>query len=671
MTGGDFLKDLVVIFAVSILIVMLFQRLRFPAVVGFILSGAVLGPHGLNLVEDAEQVEVIAEVGVVLLLFTLGLELSLSHLKEMRKTALSAGALQVGLTAGLTAAIVTLAGVPIQQGIFWGFLLALSSTAIVLKMLMDQDEVDTVHGRLTVGILVFQDLAIVPMMLVTPMLAGEVPGDLQAIALALAKAIGLVAGVLVASWWIVPRVLVIVVGTRSRELFLITIILICIGTAWLTSLLGLSLALGAFIAGLVISESEYSHQALAEIRPFRDSAISLFFIVIGMLLDVRLFVEMPLVILGLTVAVLVLKTFVMAGIGLALGFPARYSVLAGLSLAQVGEFSFVLAQGGQTGGLLSSQGYSVFLAISILTLILTPAMIRFAPGFASRLDRLPSIKKLFPVRREAELKPSQLRFRDHVIIAGYGLNGRNLARVLRESEIPFLVVELNGQAVRRGRGQGVPIYFGDVTREDVLRSLQIKDARVLVLALSDPFAARRAITSARLLNPTIHIIMRTRYVSEVDELLRSGANEVVPEEFETSLEIFGLVLAHFGVARPTIDRKQDEVRKEGYAILRRQIVQDHAFRADLPAEMEVERYQVNAGSALAGKTLAELGLRRRTNALIVTLLRAQKTFLNPPGSLAIEAEDILVLLGTRDDLQAAEDFLDGFSEDPSEKEISE
>ncbi|MEW6325094.1 MAG: monovalent cation:proton antiporter-2 (CPA2) family protein [Nitrospirota bacterium] len=578
MAQAEFIRDLVVIFGVSLAIVLLFHRLRMPSIAGFLIAGAVIGPYGLNLIDDLERVELLAEVGVVLLLFTIGLEFSLARLSRIRKFALSGGTLQVGLTIAVTALVaLALFGLTPQQSVFWGFLIALSSTAIVLKLLLERGELDAPHGRLTLGILIFQDLIVVPMMIGLPFLSGSAgDGPVRMIA-TLVKSLLLVAAILVAARWLLPKALAVVVRTRSRELFVITVLLICAGTAWLAEMQGLSLALGAFIAGLVISESEYGHQALADVMPFRDSFISLFFVSVGMLLDLRAAVEMLPVAAAVTVGVLLLKAIVGGGVTLVLGYPWRVAALVGLMLPQVGEFSFVLAEAGQGYGLLSPGAYQLFLIISTLTMLATPFLIQAAPHLLMGAESAGlGARSIAPPPAEEE------PHRDHVMIAGYGLNGRNLARVLRDAAIPYLVIDLHAEAIRQGRAAGEPIYYGDVTQREVLQRMGIAAARMVVLAISDPFATRRAVQVARQANSKIHIVARTRYVREVDELLRLGANEVVPEEFETSLEMFELALREYGVPPGDIQRIQEEIRQEGYARLRRGLTDGGADGLDRP-----------------------------------------------------------------------------------------
>lgn len=569
MAELTFLRDLVMLFGVSIVVVYGFHTLRVPAVVGFLVAGALMGPHGLDFVDDVARVEVFAEVGVVLLLFTIGVEFSLAHIASLRAV-VGGGAMQIASAIALSALAGLAVGLPVTQGVFWGFLIAMSSTAVVLKMVTERGELNSPQGRLTIGILIVQDLAVVPMMVLTPVLGGAGEGGSAALFWSLAKAVLLVILILVAARFLVPRLLIEVVRSRSRELFVMTIILVCLGIAWLSSLAGLSLALGAFIAGLIISESEYSHQAMAEILPFRDSFNSLFFISIGMLLDGRVLLAHPWLVGGL-VCVIVAGKFVTAALAaVAAGYAWRPAVLTGAALAQVGEFSFILSKVGKDVGLLTDDSFQVFLTVSVLTLILTPFLIQASPALARRAEAIQRLRHWLPQRpAEAVTISPPLHLQDHTIIAGYGVNGRNLAQVLRETGIAFVVVEMNGETVQREQQTGVAMYFGDVTHPQVLRRLAVHHARTMVLAISDPIATRRAVTVARQLNPTLHIIARTRYLRDIDDLHEAGADQVVPEEFETSIEIFSRVLQYYQMPSHVIVEKAERIRQEGYALLRK------------------------------------------------------------------------------------------------------
>jgi CPA2 family monovalent cation:H+ antiporter-2 len=505
---------------------------------------------------------------------------------------------------------------------------------------------------------VFQDLAVVPMILLAPILASPSEGALTSILLTLGKSVVVVGCVVAAAWYAVPKLLEHIVRSRSRELFLLTIIVLCLGIAWLTSLGGLSLALGAFIAGLVISESEYSHQAMAEVLPFRDSFNSLFFVSVGILMDWRILLQYPAVVTGLLVVVLLVKFVSGAGAVLTVSVPPRSAVMTGIALAQVGEFSFILAQVGQENGLLSGSPYQIFLAVSVCSMIITPFLMQLSPHLARRVEAVQRVRRWFPGRTTAhalETEGRHLRIKDHVIIVGYGLNGRNLARVLGETEVPYIALDLDGDTVRREAQHGLPLYYGDATNPNVLRHVKIEDARVLVVAISDPFMARRTVQVARGLNPKLHIVVRTRYLRELEELHQLGADDVVPEEFETSIEIFALVLRTYNMPQDFVMRKAEQIRREGYALLRRSELPElaHHLRGGTLSDVEVETCRIEEDSPAAGKTLAQLAIRLHTGASIIAWTRSGVTESNPSGKTRLLAGDIVVLLGTRDQIKRA------------------
>lgn len=662
MTDYGVLGNLLVIFSVSIAVVFIFHQFRLPSIAGFLVAGALIGPHGLNLIGDIGTVQVLAEIGVVLLLFTIGIEFSLVQLASLRRLLFVAGPIQVGsvvLVAWLGAMGV---GLTWQEGIFWGFLLSLSSTAIVLKALANRGDSDSIHGRTIIGILIFQDLAVVPMMLLTPILAAQVEGSGAAMLSTLAKSMLVVGLIIAAAWYAVPKLLEHIVRSRSRELFLLTIIVLCLGIAWLTSLGGLSLALGAFIAGLVISESEYSHQAMADVLPFRDSFNSLFFVSIGILMDWRVLVDRPVLVTGLLVAILLVKFVTGGAASLAMDIPPRSAFMVGVALAQVGEFSFLLAQQGQESGLLRGDPYQIFLSVSVLSMIVTPFLMQWSPLMARRVEAVQRLRHWLPARTEAHVLRTEgkhIRLKDHVIIVGYGLNGRNLARVLSETEIPHLALDLDGDTVRRESRHGVPIYYGDATNPNVLRHVKIEDAKVLVVAISDPFITRRTVQVAKLLNPKVRIVVRTRYLRELEELHDIGADDVVPEEFETSIEIFALVLRTYNLPQEFITMKAEQVRREGYALLRRSELPElaHHLRGGTLTDAEVETCRIDDDSPAVGKTFGELAIRPRTGASVIAWTRDGLTESNPALKTKLKGGDIVVLLGSRLQIRRAMSLL--------------
>lgn len=650
------LKDLAVIFAISLVVVLVFHRLSLPALPGFIVAGMLIGPNALGLVSDVHRVESLAEVGVVLLLFTIGIEFSLDRLREMQAQIAVAGGLQVALTTAVAAVVALASGQRWQVALFLGCLIALSSTALVLKGLTDKGEIDAPHGRLATGVLIFQDLCVVPIMLVLPFLAGRGSGGALGLAVALLKAGAIVVAVAVLARTLVPRLFAEIVKTRSREVFLITVILLGTLTALGTAEAGASLALGAFLAGLVISESDYGHQALAELLPFRDVFMSLFFVAVGMLVELGFVRHHPALALGGVVVVLGGKTLAAAVGPAILGYAGRVTLLAGLLVSQIGEFSFVLAKEGRTLALLSDATYQEFLAVAVCTMLVTPFLVQSGDGLVAALERIMPLDRLLPGMRPRSLATTTQPLTDHVIIAGYGLNGRNLAAALRSIRAPYLIVELNAQTVRQARDRGEAAFYGDATREEILHALGVERARMLVAAISDPAATRRVVRVARRLNPRLHIIARTRYVVEIPELIRLGADDVIPEEFETSIEIFARVLAHYGVGRADVDHLVDQIRASHYEALRGGHSPSLGAVAGVP-QMATAQLAIPAGSELVGKSIAESGFRARTGALILSVRRGAADVTTPEPDFRLAALDVLTVVGQTEQLKAAAELV--------------
>ncbi|NUQ12975.1 MAG: cation:proton antiporter [Gemmatimonadaceae bacterium] len=595
MSDIPILRDLVVLVAVAIPAVMLAHRLRIPTLVGFLFTGIVIGPHALGLVGDVHSVTELAEIGSVLLLFAVGLELSLSRIVKMGRYVFQGGTIQMVGTIAVVAVVALLAGLPGNHAILWGALIALSSTAIILKIYADRGELDSPHGRVAVAILLFQDLCVVPLMVLLPLLAGTEQGPM-----AVVRAVGVTAlvtgGLVLGGRFIVPKLLERVTNLRNQEIFTLCVLAIGLGAAFLTSRFGLSLALGAFLAGLIVSESEYGLQALSDVLPFRDTFSGIFFTSIGMLLDVRFFASNAVLVLGVAMGAIVLKAVAGYAVVRFVRRSARTGIIAGLGLAQVGEFSFVLASVAGTLGLLAGAEYQVFLGAAIVSMIAAPFLVGAAPAIAEKLlERRMSPTMEFATREVRAARP----LTDHVIIVGYGLNGRNLARALRSAGIPYAIMDSNGQKVRDARLDREPIFFGDGTRGEVLERIGIRRARMLVFAIASHQDEKRGIVVARHLNPKIHIVARTRYVSDIEELYTLGANEVVPEEFETSLEIFARVLRKYGVTEGRIREQAEEARRDHYELLRQRgtnFTRVDGFLAPSAMRMEMETLTVRRGS---------------------------------------------------------------------------
>jgi K+:H+ antiporter len=675
---ATFLRDLVVTLAAALLVLVPSRRLRLPAAVGFMLTGVLIGPGALRLVGDPHHVAVLAEVGVTMLLFMIGLEFSLARLKEIGRAFLVAGPLQVLGTMAIAALTFStiLGHDTIGHVVFLAMLITLSSTAMVLPIYIERGEHDAPQGRLALGILLFQDFAMVPMLVLVPALAGK-----STLTFGPRVLIGIVGAVAV---WVVarhlmPRVIAAVIRSGVRELYVMMAIAVCLGAALLTQNLGLSPALGAFVAGLLVSESEYAHQIVAEVIPFRDLFSSLFFISMGMLLDPRFLAARPGLILAVLVLTLALKAFVAGGVVRAMGYPLRIALIVGISLAQVGEFSFVLSSVGQREGLLDPAQSQIMLAVAVLSLALTPFLIRFAAWTGARARNVPS---LLPARGEGRRSGSAgaaavagsagaaaapgstggasathdaSARSGHVVVAGYGVNGRNVARALRELGIPYVVLELDTAIIRRARAEGEHIQFGDISRAESLRASGVERASVVVLAISDPAATRFAVHQVRTIHPGAHVIARTRQVAEVAELTRLGADEVIPEEFETSIAILARVLRHYHVPANIVRLQEMALRREGYSFLRGGDITGALMSSvsRMIVGATTDTFYLEPDSPAVGRTLASLDLRGRTRALIIAVVRDGAHTLGPGPEYELRPGDILVLVGDHEALDAA------------------
>ncbi len=545
-----YLRDLVVILGFAVIIVIVFHRLKLPSIAGFILSGVLVGPRGLELINDVQQVEVLAEIGVALLLFGIGLELSLDKLRRLWKLILMGGLLQVGLSTVSAFAVARFWGLPFNTSVFVGFLVALSSTAIVLRGLQQRSEVDAPHGRLILGILVFQDFAVVPMMLLIPFLSGQ--GDFtQNVFGALLSSVAIVVGVLFAAYLIVPRLLKFVAKTRQRHLFILTIFVICSGTAWLITTSGATLAIGAFLAGLVVAGSEYRHQALADLISFREVFSSLFFVSVGMLLAPAVLLENLVPILFLLADILFGKALIVFIAALIIRMPLRVCLLSAVALAQIGEFSLVLSFAAKGSGLVTEPLESNLLTAAVLSMFLTPFALAFGPRLVAGAGKIRILTRLMNVAPAEDAVDRIRTMQDYVIIGGYGFAGLELARALDECGIPNVIVDINIENVQSAGRQGRHVFFGDITSNEVLVQLGATRAKELILVINDPSAAERAVRTARGLAPDLYIIVRTYYLLDIEPLLAAGANEVIAAERESAVEVASRVLH-----RHQVDAKQ-------------------------------------------------------------------------------------------------------------------
>lgn len=652
MEDFSFLQSLVIIFGLSAVVVFILGKFRIPSIIGFLAAGVLLGPYGLELIENIHLVEIFAEIGVVLLLFTIGLEFSLKGLMQLRKAIFVGGFFQVSITALIAFAVVYYSGFNIAQSVIMGMLVSLSSTAIVLKLLADRAEIDSPHGRVSLGVLIFQDFCVVLFILIVPMLKGS-NGDAKDIIIVLVESLIFIAVVILAARWLVPLLLHQIVHTRMRELFVISIIFICLGTAYMTYKLGFSLALGAFIAGLVISESEYSSQAISDILPFKDSFNGLFFISIGMLMDINFFLSHALVIILIVTGIIAGKTVLSTLAVLLSQNNLRVSFHSALILSQIGEFAFVLAVTALKEGLMSENMYQMFLSSSIITMLLTPLLVASAPRISIWLVSRKKIERFKSMKLRGTQSTATAARSDHVIIIGFGANGRNLALVLKELEVPYVILELNSRTVMQLKKEGEPAFYGDGTSREILHKLGIDRARVMVISITDASATRKIVMTARSLNPSLYIVVRTRYIGEVHDLLSDGADEVVPADFETSIELFSRVLNYYQMPKTLISRYAEQFRKDHYSMFVRGETPKRLFHETLALMPDVNygSFIIEEGSTAAGRKLGELDIENITGTDLIAVRRGNQTLMQPDSEFILSAGDFVLLIGDEESLE--------------------
>jgi CPA2 family monovalent cation:H+ antiporter-2 len=650
-TIPPFLTEVVVLLVAGAVIAYVCNRFGLVPIVGFLLAGVVIGPNALGLVRDRELVDAAAEVGVILLLFTIGIEFSLQKLARIKRLIFVGGGLQVGLATLLTMGVLTLFGVDWRAGLFTGFLVALSSTAIVLKLLGDRGESNEPQGQVGLGLLIFQDLAIIVMVLLVPLLSGS-GGSAAGIAWALAKAGAIIACVLIFARRLMPRMLEMVARTCSPELFLLTVIAICFGTAYLTSLAGVSLSLGAFLAGLLVSESRFSEHALSEIMPLQILFSATFFVSVGMLLDLSFLVQNLPLVLAVVALVLVVKVATTGVSVLALGHGLPVAAASGLMLAQVGEFSFVLERAGREVGLspagLATAGSQTFIASTVVLMVLTPLLMHVGSRLSRRLETKRAGREAATIA--AQPLPEHLpQLEDHVIVAGYGEAARRLVRVLSGSGIPYIITTLSPGGANEAEAEGLTVLRGDASHQRTLQLAGVERAKMVVIADDDPATARRIAAVARTTNPTMRILVRTRYIAEVESLTEAGVDRVIAEELESIVGLFSDVLRDYRIAADEIDAHEEEMRRGGYVALLRDPVKGAAsvVECDLPEDcLDTRTVTIRAGAPATAEPLAALALEDKYGITLRSLRRNGDTLRDPPIDFTLAAGDEVVLHGT-------------------------
>ncbi len=648
MPDSPILLEIVLVFGAALVVIALSHRLRIPPVAGFLLAGVLIGPYGLELVPDTRHVEAFAELAVALMLFVIGLELSSAELRRLGRLIVLGGMLQAVLTTVVGVFSARLLGATWPLALFCGFVVTMSSTAIVLKIYTDRREIEAPHGRLALGILLFQDILIVPMLLIVPVLAGDRSLSAVAVLGRLVEGLVVVVGVFLASRFLFPTLLGILARTGIRELLVLAALFACLGTALITHHLGLSMALGSFLAGVALAESDLRHQMQAQIAPLRDVFSSIFFTSIGMLLSLSFVVANVGWILAATTAILTVKAVIVWIVARMLRFPLRPAVVTAFGLCQIGEFSFVLLQAGKREGMLPHDLYALLIAASILTMLLTPLMMTFASRLASWISgRSPRTLAIPEAGGEG--------MTNHVVISGWGLSGRLLSRILREGDIRHRVVDLDAAVVKEARAQGVPILFGDIASDDIQLKAGIDRAVVAVFAISDRTALRRAVSLARSLNPGLHIIVRTKQIDAIAELARLGADEVVTQDLETCIELTRRVFGKLRLPRQLIRTAASYLHEDHYAALLSSRPRTGLSETllSVAAAGAAEIFFLASSHWACGRSIRQLDLRRATGATILAVLRDEEMLSHPQPDLVLQEGDTLVMAGDHTAVDAA------------------
>lgn len=647
------IEDLAVLLLVSLPINLFFHKIKLPSVMGYLIAGILIGPYGLKLISDVASVKELAEIGVILLLFVIGLEFSLGRLLKNLTSVLGVGGLQLGLTTVFVWFVFMEMGFQQNQSIAFGLIVALSSTAIVLKMITDRAEIDTLHGKICIGTLLFQDLCVVPIMLLFPLLAQSEVNSGADFTIAMVKSLAAVVAIFFLSRLIVPKALIWIARVGNKEHLTLSVLFIILATGWVSQKMGLTLAMGALIAGMIISESEYNHQIILDVLPLRDYFSSIFFISVGMLLQTQVLMDSIWVCLEFFVLLVLAKGGLAFLSCLLVRVPVRISFVVGMRLAQVGEFSLILSAMAMDQGLFDPHHYQLLLLVSILSMLFAPLLIQASSVLSMKLfSRWKSVENDSSPKPVSELK-------DHVIIVGYGLGGRTLAQVLLETQTPFMVLDLNGEQVKRALTEGITTHYGDCTHEETLNRAGLQDARMIVFSIPDYTVTERSVRLARKINPEVKIMVRTRLTEQVEELKTAGADEVIPEEFETSIEIFSRVLKDYRIPNNIIEQQVELIRLEGYSMFRGLSLNSESlkkFSTYLTATL-TESYLVLQESWARERMLGDINITDRTGAVVIAVVRNNKAHPNPDSEFTVMSGDTLILFGSHLQLDRAIAYL--------------
>lgn len=656
--------DLVSVFAVAAGGGLLAALLKQPVLLGYLIGGMIVGPGGLGLIKEVIQVETLAQFGVAFLLFALGVEFSLAELKKVKAIALGGGGLQIILTIIITVLVCGVTGawgtLP-AKGVFLGSILSLSSTAVVLKCLMERNETETPHGQVMLGILVVQDLALGLMLAVLPAL--HTPGETIGVAVLIALLrIGLfAAGAVVTGIWVIPHLLRLLARTESQELFLLGVVTLCLSIALLTEYLGLSIEMGAFVAGLMISEVEYADETLTIVEPLRDIFASLFFAAIGMLIDPLFLWKNLELILGLVALVFLGKFVIITPLVRLFRYPLKTALIAGWGLSQIGEFSFVLASEGQALGLVSRRIYLLILGTTAVTLMLTPFVLRLVPLLFDFAESMPWLKP-YLLEEQARDFGEDLPSQDHIIVCGYGRIGKNLVRLLQQYQLSVVVIDHSESRIQQLRDAKIPYVYGNAVSLHVLETAGINHAQGMAIVLPDPGSIRLCLKRALELCPELDLVVRATQDKNIEVLYQLGAKEVVQPEFEASLEMATYLLTDVGFSKQVVQRKMEEIRKDHYSDLRPEssALEVSQHLQQVTRDLNRRWYDLPADSPLIGMTLQEADMRYLMGVSLMAICRVDGEEIDYPNNqVKLAGGDRLLVVGATEELEALVEFAQG------------
>jgi len=638
------LKDVVIIFALSTFVNLVFTKIKVPSIIGYLITGVIAGPYALALIHSHKEIELMAEIGIILLLFSIGLEFSLNHLLKIRKIVFWGGLLQLSTTSIITMLIVHTYDSSWKVALFIGLITALSSTAVVFKLLQDRSELTSNYGRTVLGILIFQDIILVPLLLFVPLIGGE-PLDFpfQALVLVL-KAVLIIGLVYAGNKWVMPRILRLIAHTKNQELFFMSILLVCLSVALLTAEFGMSLAFGAFLAGLMISESEYSHNVFGNIIPFKDTFTSFFFVSIGMLLDLDFVFENYLLVISTVIIVILLKMVIGMFCAFILGHTLKGTILVGIALSQVGEFSFILAEIGLDYQIISSFYFQLFLATAIISMAISPFLIQVASQFADAILRFPLPKflvdGLFPLKQI-----SVPNLKNHLVLIGKDSRALNLSVMAKHMKMPYISIVFDPAIARERQKKRETVIYGDAVNEPILLKAHVEYAKVVIISIGDMIPAMSITEKVRRINKHAIILVRTKHVHDIEELYKLGADQVIPEEFETTINLFERVLRKYLLPRREINNAIEKIRMDHYGIFRDKVTDtDFSLIKDIP-NLDISAIRIQTDSCLIEKSIAEVNFRKVYGVTVVAIKRQEKIIEHPDPDEVFKKDDIAYVLG--------------------------